>query len=303
MINKKAILKIIFLTSIVFLLSIIFRSENAKAATATSKVNGVTWTYTYTTGGTEATNVYTTTRYLRGELVIPEKLDGYTVTSIGNGSVTIVNGSTSSYRNNGNSSVTKVVIPSGVKKINKGTFYKFTALKEISGMENVTEIGNEAFCDNSALTKITLPNSVQKIGTWAFYGCYRAIGDLIIPESVEELSNGAFRGCTGLNGNLVINSSKLVSIPNYTFSGCKNLKIKLPSTIKSVGSYAFDGQKDIWVDDVEGNISFASNFGADNPPFVHYKGCKHKITFNLLEGIKVVDADTNEETTSGEYEC
>lgn len=44
MINKKAILKIIFLTSIVFLLSIIFRSENAKAATATSKVNGVTWT-------------------------------------------------------------------------------------------------------------------------------------------------------------------------------------------------------------------------------------------------------------------
>ena len=51
MINKKVILKIIFLTSIVFLLSIIFRSENAKAATATSKVNGVTWTYTYTTGG------------------------------------------------------------------------------------------------------------------------------------------------------------------------------------------------------------------------------------------------------------
>lgn len=303
MINKKVILKIIFLTSIVFLLSIIFRSENAKAATATSKVNGVTWTYTYTTGGTEATNVYTTTRNLRGELVIPEKLGGYTVTSIGNGSVTIVNGSTSSYRNNGNSSITKVVIPSGVKKINKGTFYKFTALKEISGMENVTEIGNEAFCDNSALTKITLPNSIQKIGTWTFYGCYRATGDLIIPESVEELSNGAFRGCTGLNGNLVINSSKLVSIPNYTFSGCKNLKIKLPSTIKSVGSYAFDGQKDIWVDNVEGNISFASNFGANNPPFVHYKGCKHKITFNLLEGIKVVDADTNEEITSGEYEC
>ena len=76
MINKKVILKIIFLTSIVFLLSIIFRSENAKAATATSKVNGVTWTYTYTTGGTEATNVYTTTRNLRGELVIPEKLGG-----------------------------------------------------------------------------------------------------------------------------------------------------------------------------------------------------------------------------------
>lgn len=197
-----------------------------------------------------------------------------------------------------------ITIPESVKSIGASAFYGCTALTQVNFSEGLNTIGISAFYNCKALTAINFPNTLTSIGNNAFKGCTALTGDLVIPSGVATLGTNCFENCTGLNGNLIINSSDLIAIPNYAFNGCTNFsKITLPSTVKSVGSYAFDGQKDIYVDGAEGDINFSSNFGGTNIPYIHYRGCTHKLSASTLDGIKIVNADTGDELTEIEVPC
>ena len=71
---------------------------------------------------------------------------------------------------NGNSTVTEIIIPDGVKYIGDGAFVRCWALTSIIIPDSVTSIGSSAFYECTQLTSITIPDNVTYIGDHAFDG-------------------------------------------------------------------------------------------------------------------------------------
>ena len=91
-----------------------------------------------------------------GEVNLPEKVDGYTITAIG---------SSMFYKNQ---DIEAVIIPSTVQKIEAS-----------------------AFCGCQNLTQIILPEGVEEIGKNAFESC--GIETLVLPKSMRQVGGQAFR--------------------------------------------------------------------------------------------------------------
>ncbi len=94
-----------------------------------------------------------------GDLVIPDTLDGYPVTSVGNYAFECCTG------------LTGINIPNGIKSINWATFADCSGLKCIVIPKSVTSIDNFAFDACSGLTSVGIPSSVKSIGNCAFRNC------------------------------------------------------------------------------------------------------------------------------------
>lgn len=110
------------------------------------------------------------------ELVIPSEIDGKTVSAIGSGIFSPLNG--------GNSTVKKITVPASVKTIGEEAFACATALEEVYIEDGVTEIGNSAFASCINLKKITIPKSVTKIGDYAFSYAYRSDSSAFIDVTI-----------------------------------------------------------------------------------------------------------------------
>ena len=65
----------------------------------------------------------------------------------------------------------KVVIPSGVKKIDEGAFGYFGELTEVVIPDGATSIGEHAFDGCCRLAEVTIPKSVTHVGEYAFNAC------------------------------------------------------------------------------------------------------------------------------------
>ena len=172
------------------------------------------------------------------ELTIPSKLDGYTVTSIGNYAFSFC------------TLLTSITIPNNVTSIGVGAFRDCASLTSIAIPDSVTSIGGWAFINCALLTSMIIPNSVTSIGDEAFSGCSsltsvdvaagnpnyisengvlfnKAKTELIqypagkldtsytIPNSVTSISEGAFEDCAALTSITIPDS--VTSIDNYAF--------------------------------------------------------------------------------------
>ena len=117
-------------------------------------------------------------------------------------------------------SVTSIVIPSGITKIDFATFSGFTNLSLVSLPDSITTIGNSAFqnCTNLSLT--SLPENIQIIKLGAFYGCTN-LAITFMPASLREIDYNAFYGCTSLT--TITFKGKPITIDSSAFSDCTNL--------------------------------------------------------------------------------
>lgn len=98
-----------------------------------------------------------------GDLTIPGKLDGYTVTAIDGYAFYYRSGFTG-----------KLTIPDSVGSIGKGAF---------------------AGCYN--LTSVKLPANLHKLGQGAFIGC-KSLPEVVLPDLVDEVADFAFCDCNAL---------------------------------------------------------------------------------------------------------
>ena len=140
----------------------------------------------------------------------------------------------------GDATITKVVIPEGVEKIDAYAFANLTALEEIVLPSTLEAIEYGAFYGCSSLKKISFSgeNNLKIINQYAFEGCdLQGTVDL---SAVCIISGYAFAGNQKLEG--IITSDSLLSIGQYAFAGCKGLKnVTITSEKVKYGAYAFTG--------------------------------------------------------------
>lgn len=183
------------------------------------------------------------------DVVVPDKINGKSVTSIGDWafydctsvtSIKLPNSVTNIGEGafNDCTSLISVTIPDGVASIGDNAFSSCTNLASITIPNSVMEIGEFAFNDCTSLTSITIPNSVTRIGYRSFENCTSLIS-ITIPDSVKSIEGSSFNNCTSLKSVMIPDS--VTDIGLNAFSGCASLtSITIPSGVTSIGNGAFE---------------------------------------------------------------
>ena len=231
--------------------------------------NGVTWTYTISGSNTNITECSKTS----GSLVIPSKVNGYTVTGIyhyafqncsGLTSVTIPSSviAIGEAAFGGCSGLTSVNIPSSVTYIGNYAFSGCSGLTSVTIPEGVTSIGTAVFSECTGLTGVTIPEGVTSIGYRAFYGCY-GLTSVTIPSSVTRIGGYAFDNCSGLTSVNI--PSSVTSIGDYAFDNCSGLtSVNIPSSVTSIGDYAFDKCSGLTNVTISSNVILSKDYTYDS---------------------------------------
>ena len=137
-------------------------------------------------------------------------------------------------------SLEEIHIPDGVTKIGEGAFDYCKSLKEINIPDGVTEIGREAFVSCESLKKVNIPDGMTQIYDGAFWGC-ESLKEINIPDGVTEIDDRAFWGCESLEEIYIPDS--VTKIGHCVFADCISVHYKgydITDFIDKYGSKHFD---------------------------------------------------------------
>ncbi len=172
----------------------------------------------------------------KNELIIPESVNSYPVTVIDGYAFY-------------NTSISKLVLPEGLKVIKGRAFQKCYELKEISFPASLEVIEQSAFGICPALETMTVPKESKHYmvadgvlytkdkNTLVKYPSGSVETEYKILASVTRIAEGAFSLAKNLTR--VEFPEKLSVIENEAFSGCINLSFELPMNVTRIGDYAF----------------------------------------------------------------
>ena len=182
---------------------------------------------------------------------LPQTLNGYMVTTIGDGAF------------QGNKTITSVYIPDSIVTIGANAF-EGSDLLQVSGMQKVTSMGAYAFA-NTDLTAFTIPSGLVALPEGALMNT--RITGIVIPTTLTSIGAKAFAGCTQLANYAGAagkgTSYRLASIGSGAFSGCTKLtSLYIPSSVTSISSDFVDGCTNLAAFEVHGS----------NPNFLDFNG-------------------------------
>ena len=150
------------------------------------------------------------------EAIIPNKIEGVSVTSIGWGAFL----NCSNLRN--------IKIPTSVKEINFRAFESCVSLSNIEMPESITSIESRAFFDCSSLRSIEIPISVMSIGDVAFYNCSSLVS-IEIPAGVTSIGENAFSSCSSLRSiDVDQNNTAYSSVEGILFNKDQTVLLRYP---------------------------------------------------------------------------
>ena len=198
-----------------------------------------------------------------------------------------------------------------ITKIGANAFEGCESLTEFIGMENVKEIGSNAF-SGSGIAKVVIPSNGIILGEFIFAGCKSLydvtfapsveddnlnlkeipngtfketiIVNITIPDTVERIGREAFYGILTLDEvEININSSRLVSIGEKTFYGCTNLKaFTMSKNVEAMGDWAFSGCTALK------DVVFANNNKIEYIPDGGFENCFALTNINLPNTIREI---------------
>lgn len=120
-------------------------------------------------------------------------------------------------------SVTEVIIPERINNITVTTIgyeaFKNSLISNIKIPNNITAIHTFAFSHCENLTHVEIPESVNAINAGTFYEC-TSLTDIIIPEGVQTIGQSAFVGCIFSHITL---PRTVTYVDPMAFISCKNL--------------------------------------------------------------------------------
>lgn len=166
------------------------------------------------------------TKYIGSDtqLVLPQALDGYTVTSLGENAFAYTK-------------VSDIVCPESLRTIEEGAFWSSDHLSRIELNEGLLSIGEDAFRSCRYLESVVLPDSLVSLGEEAFRGC-ESLTSIVLPAGLKQIEKGTFELCTMLRD--VKLPEGLVSIGDKAFFSCESLSnIQFPASLTSIGKDAF----------------------------------------------------------------
>ena len=159
------------------------------------------------------------------ELVIPQKLGGYTVRNICDSAFAY------------NDTLERVELPGLLESIGDYAFENCSELMEIVLPDSVEHIGYYAFGGCERLADINYPASLVEVGGYIFADCVDLIF-ISVPDGITELPSSAFSGCSYLEGIELPDS--LAIIGEYAFERCESLEtVELPADLEEIGYGAF----------------------------------------------------------------
>lgn len=145
-------------------------------------------------------------------------------------------------------SITEVILPEGIEKINNGAFSYANKLEKINIPNSVISIGEYAFYCCEQLKKIILPNGLSKIEEGIFESC-NSLESINIPSSVTNIGEEAFYR-SGITSITIPNS--VTTIEWFAFGGCDSLtSINIPNSVINVGSDVFSFCSNLTVINIE----------------------------------------------------
>lgn len=184
------------------------------------------------------------------EIVIPESIDGYTVTAIGD------------YAFSNHQCMKSITMPNSITSIGDHAFDRCIGLESITFPENLESIGISAFHNCSSLIDIVLPSSLQHLGDSAFSGCVK-LTSVHLDARLSEIPNKAFDNSYALE-NITIPDS-VTSIGEYAFSCCRSLKtLIIPDSVTAIYQGAFGYCESLESLVLPENASFPDGFSIRN---------------------------------------
>ncbi|MBQ9593632.1 MAG: leucine-rich repeat domain-containing protein, partial [Lachnospiraceae bacterium] len=96
-----------------------------------------------------------------------------------------------------NKAFTDIVIPEGVTKIERNTFYCCMSAESVTLPQSLKQIGEKAFCGCTSLKKLEIPAGVTSLGRAFAQNC-RSMEELIIRSEKYTLDWNGLYGCSSL---------------------------------------------------------------------------------------------------------
>ena len=115
------------------------------------------------------------------------------------------------------STVTKVVLPDGLKTIGYCAFY---------------------YCED--LEEVNIPSSVVEIGEGAFYRC-GSVQSMILPEGLEIIGDQAFSNCSGFDKIVIPTTVKSIGEQAFYYADVNVMNVFIPASVTAMGSQVFYG--------------------------------------------------------------
>lgn len=169
--------------------------------------------------------------------------------------------------------------------------YAFIGCKKLESINipsSLETIGMYAFSQNNKLEKITIPNTVTSIGEGAFYYCWSLESVTFAPSSqITKIEPSTFYGCSYLKSIVLPNS--VTSIGESAFNGCESLyDITLSNNLTTIGNAAF--YKTFYLVD-----NYNGNYTIDIPSTVTSIG---DYAFTYCGALKAINVDSNNKNYS-----